>query len=106
MGQTVPHIECPNPSVHGNPFRYCPHCDWVEAHDDQADEAMVERVAAALAPYLTIRCAECAGSGASLRSNLDCGSCGGTGYSTRGARDTGRDAARAALAAARKEPRT
>lgn len=21
---------CPDPSVHGNPFRYCPYCDWKE----------------------------------------------------------------------------
>jgi hypothetical protein len=22
--------QCPDPSVHGNPFRYCPMCDWRE----------------------------------------------------------------------------
>lgn len=22
--------KCPDPSVHGNPFRYCPYCSWVE----------------------------------------------------------------------------
>jgi hypothetical protein len=21
---------CPTPDVHGNPFRYCPNCDWTE----------------------------------------------------------------------------
>lgn len=21
---------CPNPEIHGNPFRYCPSCDWKE----------------------------------------------------------------------------
>lgn len=22
--------DCPNPEVHGNPFRYCPSCSWIE----------------------------------------------------------------------------
>lgn len=22
--------DCPDPSVHGNPFRYCPNCTWTE----------------------------------------------------------------------------
>jgi hypothetical protein len=26
----VPPEECPDPSVHGNPFRYCPLCSWIE----------------------------------------------------------------------------
>ncbi|MEV6258048.1 hypothetical protein AB0L97_32815 [Nocardia sp. NPDC051911] len=26
----VPAAECPDPSVHGNPLRYCPFCDWIE----------------------------------------------------------------------------
>lgn len=21
---------CPDPSVHGNPFRYCPYCTWID----------------------------------------------------------------------------
>lgn len=66
---------------------------------EPTDEA-VERVAEALAPYLTARCGECAGGGFSLVSNLDCRSCGGTGYSRRAAREIGLDAARAALKAA------
>lgn len=27
--------ECPNRPYHGNPFRYCPTCPWVEAPDEQ-----------------------------------------------------------------------
>ena len=30
MSHTVPISECPNPSVHGRPFRYCPYCEWRE----------------------------------------------------------------------------
>lgn len=26
----VPPEACPDPSVHGNPFRYCPYCSWTE----------------------------------------------------------------------------
>lgn len=26
----VPPEQCPDPSVHGNPFRYCPYCSWTE----------------------------------------------------------------------------
>lgn len=22
--------DCPNPELHGNPFRYCPNCTWME----------------------------------------------------------------------------
>jgi len=22
--------KCPTPELHGNPFRYCPNCDWIE----------------------------------------------------------------------------
>jgi hypothetical protein len=25
---------CPTPDVHGNPFRYCPNCDWTEPRPD------------------------------------------------------------------------
>jgi hypothetical protein len=28
--QPFPPAECPNPEVHGNPFRYCPSCTWIE----------------------------------------------------------------------------
>lgn len=31
--QPVSPEECPDPSVHGNPFRYCPYCTWTEGHD-------------------------------------------------------------------------
>jgi hypothetical protein len=27
--ETAPE-DCPDPSVHGNPFRYCPNCTWTE----------------------------------------------------------------------------
>ena len=30
MSHTVPISECPDPSVHGRPFRYCPYCEWRE----------------------------------------------------------------------------
>lgn len=23
-------FHCPSPDLHGNPFRYCPHCTWAE----------------------------------------------------------------------------
>lgn len=23
-------FHCPSPDLHGNPFRYCPHCNWAE----------------------------------------------------------------------------
>lgn len=26
----LPPENCPDPSVHGNPFRYCPYCSWME----------------------------------------------------------------------------
>lgn len=26
----LPAAQCPNPDLHGNPFRYCPTCDWIE----------------------------------------------------------------------------
>jgi hypothetical protein len=29
--------DCPNPSVHGNPFRYCPQCDWREPIPENAE---------------------------------------------------------------------
>jgi hypothetical protein len=29
--------DCPNPGVHGNPFRYCPHCDWHESTAETAN---------------------------------------------------------------------
>lgn len=28
---------CPDPSVHGNPFRYCPYCTWTEEAAQEAD---------------------------------------------------------------------
>lgn len=39
MGKTVlPTPEnCPDPSVHGNPFRYCPYCSWIEAPEQKGD---------------------------------------------------------------------
>lgn len=27
----MPTEPCPNEATHGNPFRYCPSCDWMEA---------------------------------------------------------------------------
>jgi hypothetical protein len=32
MASVVAPENCPHPSVHGNPFRYCPYCSWIEAH--------------------------------------------------------------------------
>lgn len=26
----IPPEECPYPAAHGNPFRYCPNCSWME----------------------------------------------------------------------------
>jgi hypothetical protein len=40
-------FHCPAPDVHGNPFRYCPNCSWVEEPSPQAmDQAEVDRIAA------------------------------------------------------------
>jgi hypothetical protein len=39
---------CPDPSVHGNPFRYCPYCDWKEHLPDHTDPALVRKVAEVL----------------------------------------------------------
>lgn len=33
MTEPVTPEECPDPSVHGNPFRYCPNCTWTEIDD-------------------------------------------------------------------------
>lgn len=28
---------CPTPDVHGNPFRYCPNCNWVEVPEPKPE---------------------------------------------------------------------
>lgn len=33
MSESVPVELCPDPSVHGHPFRYCPFCEWREEQD-------------------------------------------------------------------------
>lgn len=30
MANEIAPENCPDPSVHGNPFRYCPYCSWME----------------------------------------------------------------------------
>lgn len=30
MSAPVRPEDCPDPSIHGNPFRYCPYCTWME----------------------------------------------------------------------------
>lgn len=35
--------ECPDPSVHGNPFRYCPYCSWTEPLGDHGPDETCER---------------------------------------------------------------
>jgi hypothetical protein len=37
----VKEVDCPDPSVHGNPFRYCPYCDWRESIASDIDRAIV-----------------------------------------------------------------
>lgn len=34
-------FHCPSPDIHGNPFRYCPHCSWVEAWEAKAGTVTV-----------------------------------------------------------------
>lgn len=36
--QPVSPEECPDSSVHGNPFRYCPTCTWTELDEEPAVE--------------------------------------------------------------------
>lgn len=36
---TIP--DCVDPSVHGNPFRYCPHCDWREPEPPPTGAQMI-----------------------------------------------------------------
>lgn len=33
--------ECVDPSVHGNPFRYCPYCDWREPEPPPTGAQMI-----------------------------------------------------------------
>lgn len=28
-------FHCPAPKAHGNPFRYCPYCNWAEGATEQ-----------------------------------------------------------------------
>lgn len=35
--------ECVDPSVHGNPFRYCPYCDWREPGHPRAVKGTIMR---------------------------------------------------------------
>ena len=30
MSEQLEVVDCPDPSVHGSPFRYCPYCKWME----------------------------------------------------------------------------
>jgi hypothetical protein len=56
MSQQIAEKDCPDPSVHGNPFRYCPYCTWMEESPDdlvaegltktKLDELIAEVVAA------------------------------------------------------------
>jgi hypothetical protein len=32
--------ECPSPEVHGNPFRYCPNCTWIEPSESKPARGM------------------------------------------------------------------
>ncbi|MFR9767086.1 hypothetical protein [Nocardia sp. SC052] len=45
----VPAAECPDPSVHGNPLRYCPFCEWIEetkpVHTDRLTDEQLRRIA-------------------------------------------------------------
>lgn len=34
-------FHCPSPEAHGNPFRYCPHCNWTAAKAAAADTVTV-----------------------------------------------------------------
>lgn len=43
MTDPVSPEDCPDPSVHGSPFRYCPTCTWTELDDVDPDPAPAER---------------------------------------------------------------
>jgi len=48
--------DCPDPSVHGNPFRYCPVCTWIEEKQTVPQGSLPARLIAAAAsggyPYI------------------------------------------------------
>ena len=41
--------DCPDPSVHGNPFRYCPYCNWMEPIEVHAETLVQQWTRRALA---------------------------------------------------------
>lgn len=44
--------DCPDPSVHGSPFRYCPYCEW---HEPVPEAVNAEDIARAIDPIPFMR---------------------------------------------------
>lgn len=42
ISDTLDPKDCPDPSVHGNPFRYCPYCSWRESPEAAAPYRFVD----------------------------------------------------------------
>jgi hypothetical protein len=41
--------DCPNPDLHGNPFRYCPSCNWIEETPTENPDKFLEKAKASVA---------------------------------------------------------